>query len=104
MDNEWLERESLRDGPAVANAGPCDQERHEADGSKGQCIHLRKGKKSLCGRADAPDVFGNLVDVGVCGGQHGETFADSYLHRIGFTSDPQYVSCLACQDAMRDDQ
>lgn len=105
MDNEWLERESLRDGPAASNADPCDQERHEADGGKGQCIHLRKGKKSACGRADAPpSAYGKIVDVDVCGSQHGETFADSYLHRIGFASDPQWVSCLACRDAMRGDQ
>jgi hypothetical protein len=76
----------------------CDQERHEAAGGKGRCIHLRDGKKSLCGRADAPDVFGNLVDVAMCGSWHGENF---YHHQIGFTSDPQRVSCLACRDKMR---
>lgn len=94
-------REALRMIEAAdAPHRPCDQERHEADGGKGQCVHLRDGKRSACGRADAPDVFGNLVDVAVCGSQHGETFADSYHHQIGFTSDPQWVSCLACRDKM----
>jgi len=100
LGKNWLEREYLGHEPTAADAGPCDQEQHEADGGKGQCIHLRKGKKSACGRADAPPVYGRLVDVGVCDAQHGETSADSYRHRIGFASDPQWVTCSACRDAM----